>query len=826
MKQSHIHILTFLLILILHSCSSKELLEPNVGISHHSTLTFTAQPKGYIQHPVTRLEGDVTPNKFDAEDEGRIYNAYFFLFDGASASSDAQRILRVCSPAEVSNNYQVTFTLGRELINYDISDATVCFLANVSPSDISDFVVGTTTWADFENASLSITYAPVSSTGTVGVPYVDTNGDNVRDTYCLPMFMAQKINNASNIQLERLFSKVNINVSVYSPITSFDMTSCVVKNIPKKVSICQPDEATTWSTFTSEDDYESVNNTIDLTSGIVDFSFYVPEHILGGNLTTNTTQSLKPEQFNSDQRPICAEISGILLQDSNTYLADYDIYLGENSTNNFDLIRNNYYVNSILLKALNIADNRVTVSQIGSPDDDGNPIEYTNLATNGAANCYIIQDNGNYMLPAYMGAYSDLSDAIICPKGYPTLVACDNSKLNFDFMDVDQATNVILFNVSGLILNPSWDNWMNADSWQNTYGNAVIALTSEPEGKGETLWSWHLWFSPKITVPYINFELLGISQHTYPSEYVMMDRNLGSYFKESLTITNWYNVLSTHHSGPYYKYGRKEPYFTDVKNGKGTTYHGDDTYADNYSYSWATTDGKKSHTDPCPPGYRIPVCETWASSYNSSTMNFDADRFVYSGNDNTSLNPIYYPYSYQVDEEGTLQSQESDTYTDLEYNEEVEYYLGSTYATPGVARIYFDFVYDVDVVLKSGSLWGEDGSLTYSRLDTDNQSVNWLSSISIKSAKYYKGSFSWGLFSGYTFDGYDRNTVYSTDDINDITDLIEWGNWEVVSNPLTGTAIPKIEADLDNKDFRTLSQTPLAQENQELGYQIRCVKEE
>ena len=132
---------------------------------------------------------------------------------------------------------------------------------------------------------------------------------------------------------------------------------------------------------------------------------------------------------------------------------------------------------------------------------------------------------------------------------------------------------------------------------------------------------------------------------------------------------------------------------------------------------------------------------------------------------------------------------------------------------------------DVDVVLKSGALWGEDGSLTYSRLDTDNQTVDWLSSINIKSAKYYKGSFSkkGGFLSAYTFDGYDRNTVYSTDDI---TDIIEWANWEVVSNPLTGTAIPKIEADLDNKDFRTLSQTPLAQENKKLGYQIRCVKEE
>lgn len=76
------------------------------------------------------------------------------------------------------------------------------------------------------------------------------------------------------------------------------------------------------------------------------------------------------------------------------------------------------------------------------------------------------------------------------------------------------------------------------------YGNAVIAVYSEPECKGEILWSWHIWGTDGMPqdVEYTN---------QAGAKFMVMDRELGR--SSAKSTSSDYNVLR-------YQWGRKDPF--------------------------------------------------------------------------------------------------------------------------------------------------------------------------------------------------------------------------------------------------------------------------
>ena len=139
-------------------------------------IRFSATPKGFVQANVGTRAGKTEgfdPTTF----ENTIYNAFFLMFDHNGT-------LRIKEKAEVVDSSSVTYNLGRDMLNI-FDRFTICFLANIPETVLTnDFTVGTTTWTDMQNYYLTMTYAPFSETGTVGVPAkTDLNGDTVPE-YC------------------------------------------------------------------------------------------------------------------------------------------------------------------------------------------------------------------------------------------------------------------------------------------------------------------------------------------------------------------------------------------------------------------------------------------------------------------------------------------------------------------------------------------------------------------------------------------------------------------------------------------------------------------
>ena len=659
--------LTYILVLILAglftSCIEEDFYAPVQDVETESHVTFQASPKDFVKTTVgTKAEGDEGVNGFDPTVfENTIYNAYFLLFD-------ANGLLRIKGIAEVGENNAVSYSIGRDVLSI-FPSFRICFLANVHQSYYDDdFVVGTTTWTSLQSSYFSLTYAPVAETGCIGVPAkTDLNGDGVQE-YALPMFGSKEVDAPYNpsegyyaFQLERLFARVELHVSLgiqedNSILTSepqFSMVECEMKNIPTRVPLLPQRGATECanvadnqvSTKLHSEKIGSYNLTPNVNKTLYyspstaqeykSIYFYLPEHKLG-DCGSNNIQANKPTLIGGTQRPAYISISGYLVnREGTSFDAKYNIYLGGNSTDDFDLSRNTIYRNYVRINGTSSADHRVEkMDEIKEVIND--------VTREGqAANCYIITAEGTYLLPAYKGAFSSLANAEMCETGTNVLLACDNPNITITFNEDLSKQSTIVFNV--------------ANSSDLLSGNAVIARLNGETGEIE--WSWHLWFIPGLDWGSGSNSDLGatnrigglLTRNMYDKK-TMADRNLGMVASIS-SLETWMPATII---GTYYRYGRRNPLIEDKKYGNGTDYHGGLKEAD-YA-SWAGN--VKSRTDPCPPGYRVPPKSIWEGSNASNATNehYEADigllgidvmayRYWNSGSSLNFTDDVYYPYT-------------------------------------------------------------------------------------------------------------------------------------------------------------------------------------
>lgn len=628
MRNRIINIFVLFVLCLVHSCIEKESFEP-VQSQTNGTVVFSATPKGFTTANVgTKADGDESDEGFDRNVfENTIYNAFFLLFDNKG-------LLRVKGIATVNeDNKTVTYNAGRNVLSI-FPSSTICFLANVPESVYNnDFTVGSTTWTALQSHYLSVAYAPFSETGAVGVPMkADMNGDGIEE-YALPMFGSKEITGPYNdskdysFKLERMFARVEVMVSLgiqddgslATSTPQFSMVECDFHNIPTLVPLMRQTGSTACSdvpdseagTKLFDEPGVSAYNLSTEDSKILYYSpdskpvyrslyCYIPEHKFGGDRGSNTVQANKPTLVSGTQRPAYISISGYVVNRVGTsYDAKYNIFFGENATNNFDLSRNTIYKNYVRINGVNSADHRVEKMEEVK-------VVINDVTRRGmAANCYIISTEGTYLLPAYRGAYNNMATAQMCELGTNRVIACDNPDISITFDENLSKQSTIVFNVDNTGLNL-------------LSGNAVIGRYKP---NGELDWSWHLWFIPGTEWGEGSNDLGetnrigGLLTADMYDGTIMTDRNLG--VNASLTdVTTW---LPPTIIGTYYKYGHRNPYFTDQQYGNGSDYHGFDQ--DNYA-EWNTAG--KSVTDPCPPGYRVPAQSVWqgTNAQNSSNEHY------------------------------------------------------------------------------------------------------------------------------------------------------------------------------------------------------------
>ena len=273
-------------------------------------------------------------------------------------------------------------------------------------------------------------------------------------------------------------------------------------------------------------------------------------------------------------------------------------------------------------------------------EDDGIDLSlYTDLSTEGTANCYLVQTAGKYKFKAVKGN----SDA--------TVGNVKKTEVLWESFGTDVAPNV-----GDLVTNVGYKNgyvyFSTAENFNN--GNASIAVRNS---KDVILWSWHIWCSEE-----------GWNDQVYPNNAgTMMDRNLGATSATPGDIGAF---------GLLYQWGRKDPFMgTCAKS--GTTLAASTgswkvasssdkmdfaeenpmTFATGWyggsvpGNGWHTSESTKGLYDPCPVGYRVPdggdngfwatALGTSSNTWNSAIMKWTNNGFTWTLADGTTA--AWYP---------------------------------------------------------------------------------------------------------------------------------------------------------------------------------------
>lgn len=230
----------------------------------------------------------------------------------------------------------------------------------------------------------------------------------------------------------------------------------------------------------------------------------------------------------------------------------------------------------------------------GSGDDEGGVdlSAYTDLSTEGTANCYMISAAGNYKFKAALGN-SDISAGNV-----------KKVEVLWETFGTD-----VMPNVGDLIAEAGYQNGYVYFSTPETFkdGNASIAVCNS---KDVILWSWHIWCATE-----------GWTDQVYANNAgTMMDRNLGA----TSATPGEVGAL-----GLLYQWGRKDPFLgsSSISEAKETASTGSWSMVSSpstMSYAeanptiilnnwkggnvlgWHTSESEKGLYDPCPVGYRVP----------------------------------------------------------------------------------------------------------------------------------------------------------------------------------------------------------------------------
>ena len=766
-------------------------------------IEFVARPTRY--NNVNVATKDAASSSQD-EIEDVIYNLYFLLFEN---STNDGRLIYFEELDPSAPNASLKADKG-------LTGAYACFLANVT----EDFAKGITTVGGLKSAIYEIQeYA--TSNGRLGVPVIEIDGE---DTPCLPMFgaSANPINmsgaGTAEIALRRLFAKVILNLNVAIPddnTSTFTLDKVSLTNLPDRVALTTPAGESAWTASTSTYFVDPVS--LDQIDGAIvsngsgyQMVCYVPEYKVTAEKNASQVEGYNAEydaQFYKpllcpNKRPAYITIEGSM--GNNIYV--YKIYLGEDNHSNFNLLRNTQYTNN------------VTITGTSSKDVD-HRVTYTTMPTmlvNGeAANCYIISMPGKYQLDTYQGVCKNLSN--VTPlKGYPFIVANDGN-VSLSLWNSGTFDDKIIMDVGN---NGTLGQYI---STLTSGGNAVVGLNSKSDATGEWLWTWHLWFSPVITLG--DYTLLSTDTQVYPSGNELMDRNLGS--SPSAGELTRPGVAE----GLYYKYGHRSPYFSVVNYENATKYPG---YKDEDERTWisvkessyqitnnqgqiVTKTNYKSEMDPCPVGYRTPDSSVWYAE-KQDNMGFRANYFTYSPalslSGGINLDPIYYPYTGYINDSGELATRVSHDTTPKRQNLDVpvEYTRTLTLSRVSVPMQFIAISYTESTEANEGSVWWNEQSVFRFGYNEFSRAFS--------GYVYYKGTWVKGNWGTYSV-SWDKTTEF----IMSETELRSYEAGTVYGLVQAQISLANAWNDFFNRsENNTYEMVPQTEEpDSEYGHQMRCI---
>lgn len=269
----------------------------------------------------------------------------------------------------------------------------------------------------------------------------------------------------------------------------------------------------------------------------------------------------------------------------------------------------------------------------GGSGEGGDDTVTTDLSSEGTANCYLVQESGNYKFKAAIGN---------------TNINVGNVKsveVLWETFGTDEKPNVGDV-IASATYNDGYVYFSTPENFRD--GNALITVKNS---KGIILWSWHIWCAAE-----------GWSEQVYYNDAgTMMDRNIGA------TSATPGNVCSI---GLMYQWGRKEPF---VGSSSLSSANVAAATADKSISSGATTllcelnpmifylecrlpngswDVQKTVYDPCPFGWKVPeggVDGVWAKALGQTGSMTDSALCTDYGLNLSGVlgddESIYYPFT-------------------------------------------------------------------------------------------------------------------------------------------------------------------------------------
>lgn len=462
-----------------------------------------------------------------------INNLWLLEFDnkGNNVIAYKERIFNLNSPENI------------ELIAGN--DMKLIVIANVD--DATVFQLGK---MNYENAKNAIYTTPVAS--PEAIPLVgEISGTFNQEGQIL-----------ETVSLSRIAAKITFSIN-HNTADGYTLQSVTLKNVAKNMYYFSKGE-NTQPVITDFQDMNAV------TGEEVSYTYCIAENLMG---TIPSISSAKDKI--TDKPATCIEIIGEKSDKNEKTLATFVVFLGENETTDFNIIRNHEYTYNIDVNLADQTDNRIS---------------YNNSTVNVAAeaNCYMISPNSEQELSIPVARVNRFWATM---EGGNVEYALDNGsnggrvkKWKSRIIWTDTQTPLFTYvKDEGTGAN---DYIIIKASGSKAVGNALIgiydATNGEPAQDAKPLWSWHIWvtdYNPggdiNGIIPSINaatgsaavtggyvFRFPGleynltINNPINGADQVIMDRNLGA------TSSDPNQFMST--LGAYYQFGRKDPFIFDT----------------------------------------------------------------------------------------------------------------------------------------------------------------------------------------------------------------------------------------------------------------------
>ena len=178
-------------------------------------------------------------------------------------------------------------------------------------------------------------------------------------------------NNANSVEipLKALMARIDVSLNLNGNMTGAEgsklpqllVTKCEALNVPLSTNLTENDDETTDVKKLGKTDYDvSVTpQTIYNQNNTLKYTFYTYENLQDAKTFTypegikeEKKQCYKPELAAKDSALAFRLTGDYITADKITYHATYTLYLGANFTNNFKVMRNRQYINTVTIKGI------------------------------------------------------------------------------------------------------------------------------------------------------------------------------------------------------------------------------------------------------------------------------------------------------------------------------------------------------------------------------------------------------------------------------------------------------------------------------------------